>query len=313
MGKKHRSKRNQAIPKLTIAEISSKPEISAMPKLIQPILPQESRLEKLWRFSESNLFWGGGIAVALAAYAFLLTGALKFSIVLLAASWVVITISIFKHKFFEKKLRKHQVIGNGLISLSIGVIFCLVWVWMQPQAIPVPTVAEQQKANTTITTEHKEPTFTEGVDAVSITIGSTIETLKLVDLQKAKRRFFIGDVPAFLYVDSGKPYVDVDIYSPAPLLPVRLRHNQLLNRPAEWDMNSDEKALEVINEKKQPVFQIYYKSPSQIVINGLFFNGYVPVLASEDGLGTGINLEKEPYPIKPLFKYPSSQYQGQRR
>ncbi len=83
--------------------------------------------------------------MALAAYAFLLTGALKFSVVLLAASWIVITISIFKHKFFEKKLRKHQIIGNGLISLFIGIVFCFVWIWMQPQPTPTLKAAEQPK------------------------------------------------------------------------------------------------------------------------------------------------------------------------
>jgi len=94
----------------------------------------------------------------------------------------------------------------------------------------------------------KEPTFTEGFDVVTFTVGSSIQTLEVSDLEKAKRKFFIGDVPAFLYVDNGKPYVDVDLYGIPNEPPVRLRHNKLLNRPSSWDLNSDEKALEVVNE-----------------------------------------------------------------
>ncbi len=169
------------------------------------------------------------------------------------------------------------------------------------------------KSDNTKTLQRKEPTFTEGIDTVSVTIGSNSHTMLIANLERTKSPFFIGDVPAFLYAENGKPYVDVDIYSPPPMLPVKLRHNKLLNRPAEWDMNSDEKALEIVNEKQQPVFQLYYKSPSQIIINGLFFNGYVTVLASENDLGIGTDVEKEPYPIKPIFKYPSSQHSGERR
>ncbi len=158
----------------------------------------------------------------------------------------------------------------------------------------------------------KEPTFTEGFDVVTFTVGSSIQTLEVSDLEKAKHKFFIGDVPAFLYVDNGKPYVDVDLYGIPNEPPVRLRHNKLLNRPSSWDLNSDEKALEVVNEKGQPIFQIYYKTPSHIVVYGLFFNGYVPVLASERGIQTTPKLDGASYPIKPIFKYPSEKHFGQR-
>lgn len=170
----------------------------------------------------------------------------------------------------------------------------------------------EESAKQPIKEQLEEPTFTEGIDAVSFTVGSNSARYGISDLEKAKKRFFIGDVPALLYAENGKPYFDVEIYSPNHL-PVRFRHNQLLNRPADWDMNSDNKAIEVINERGQPVFQLYHKSPSQMVINGLFFNGHVPVLASDDEIGVGIDLSKEPYPIKPLFKYPSSEYPSQRQ
>ena len=106
-------------------------------------LHKENTLEKLWRFSESNFFWGGGVAMALASYAFLLTQALKFSIVLLVVAWVVITISIFKHNFFERGIRKIQIIGNSFISLFIGIVLCVTWLWLQPQPNPSQVVSIQ--------------------------------------------------------------------------------------------------------------------------------------------------------------------------
>ncbi len=116
------------------------------PKLV-PISPhKENLLDKLWRFSESNLFWGGGVAVALASYAFLLTQALRFSIILLVVAWAVITISIFKHNFFESRKRKTQIIRNSFISLFIGVVLCVIWLWLQPQpnVVTVNTAQPQQ-------------------------------------------------------------------------------------------------------------------------------------------------------------------------
>jgi hypothetical protein len=168
----------------------------------------------------------------------------------------------------------------------------------------------QSKENTP--PQLKEPTFTEGFDVVTFTVGGIKETLEISDLEKAKRRFSIGDVPAFLYAENGKPYIDIDLYGIPNEPPVRLRQNKLMNRPSLWDKNSDEKALEVVNEKGQPIFQIYYKTDSHIVVNGLFYNGFVPVLAYDEGISTGIDLDKIQYPIKPIFKYPSEKYPSQR-
>ncbi len=77
-------------------------------------------------------------------------------------------------------------------------------------------------------------------------------------------------------------------------------------------MNLDDKAIEVVDEKKRPVFQLFYKSPSHIVMYGVFFNGYVNWLASPEGYVSTPNLDKKPYPIKRLFKYPSSKYLNRR-
>ena len=49
-----------------------------------------------------------------------------------------------------------------------------------------------------------------------------------------------------------------------------LKENVLSNKPPNWDFNSNDKAIEVVNESGGPIFQLYYKTPSHIVINGIF-------------------------------------------
>lgn len=157
----------------------------------------------------------------------------------------------------------------------------------------------------------EEPTFTEGFDVVEFTIGSNRAMYSIAQLEKSKIPFFINMIPASLYVADGKPYVDIDIYNTLIEPPVRLQHNKIMNRPAYWDMNSDKTALEIINEKQQIVFQLYYKTPSHIVINGLLINGKDTVLASDDGMI--INPDKiGTFSIKPIFKYPSLEHRGER-
>jgi hypothetical protein len=160
---------------------------------------------------------------------------------------------------------------------------------------------------------NEPPTFTEGIEAIDFSTAGLTQHIDFSRIQ-TKRRFIIGNIPAYLYVEDGKPYADFDIYNKPNEPVVKLRHNKLLNRPDKWEMNADEKALEVVNEKGQPVFQLYYKSRSHIVFTGLFVsNVNVPVLTTETEAIARWNFENVPYPIKPIFKYPASQYSGQRR
>lgn len=236
----------------------------------------------------------------------------------------------FRHKFFERKIRRNQLIGNSLISIFIGVILVLTWSWLQPAPNPMtivqsnselkkdsvietqPTFTPAISASPTISTPLKEPSFKEGIDAVMFTVGNNRQLEEATNLQNGKYPFFIGDVPATLYFENSKPFIDVDLYPPPNEPPVRLRHNELRNRPSQWDVNFDDKAIEVVDEKKRPVFQLFYKSPSHIVMYGVFFNGYVSWLASSNGYVSTPNLDKKPYPIKRLFKYPSPKYPNRR-
>ena len=72
--------------------------------------------------------------MALAAYAFLIGGAPRFAVALLVLAWLVVTISIYRHRFFEGKSRAVEALGNAGISAVIAVMFILLWFLLRPSA-----------------------------------------------------------------------------------------------------------------------------------------------------------------------------------
>src|SRR5438067_1672242 len=105
----------------------------------------ETFWEKLWRLTESNFFWGGGVGMILVAYGFLLAGALKFSIALLVVRWLVITVSVYRHRFFERRARRVQLAGQTLISLFLVVVLIVLWLSLRPQ-IPIERTSQERAA-----------------------------------------------------------------------------------------------------------------------------------------------------------------------
>lgn len=157
----------------------------------------------------------------------------------------------------------------------------------------------------------EEPTFTEDFDVVEVTIGENRAMYNIAQLEKMKYPFPVPGVPAVLYAEDGKPYLDVDIYNIPFKPPVRLKHNKLMNKPANWDKNSDKTALEIVDEEGKPVFQLFYKTPSHIVVNGFFTNGETIIIATEKEIILNPD-DIQNYSIKPIFKYPSSKYPSER-
>ena len=123
---------------------------------------------------------------------------------------------------------------------------------------------------------------------------------------------FGGFKPIRFYVDNGKFYADVGLYGGSGLPPVEVKHNEFIVRPMNWDRNSDKNALEVVNELERPIFQLVYRSPGHVVINGIFQAPGWLVLANEDGATTIANPPTQvAFALKRIFKYPSWKYPGQ--
>jgi hypothetical protein len=173
-------------------------------------------------------------------------------------------------------------------------------------------------SNTPVSTTFKIPTFMDlsKVDksqkfVFSLGEGgiSTGETLEILENGK-KTAINLGGVTFDMYVTNGKFYVDTSLYGGEGYFPVQIKGNEFLIKPENWDKNYDETALEVINQDRDIVFQLIYESQYHIVMNGIFpFPGGVVIA---DKLGFRMGAYNVPH-LNPIFKYPSSQYLGQRR
>ena len=105
--------------------------------------------------------------------------------------------------------------------------------------------------------------------------------------------------PVELYIENGQLYADVKIYGGSGFPPIEIKKNKLSNKPKDWDFNSNEKAMEIVNGNGVPIYQFFYKKPSHIVMNGVFpYPG-------------GLTLLPITFKLKRIFKYPSWKYPGE--
>jgi hypothetical protein len=157
------------------------------------------------------------------------------------------------------------------------------------------------------------PIFTEKVENVDFSLGERGFTAgySIAALEKQPREpFNLNNFsPVKVYIKNGRPYADVKIYGGSGLPAIEIRNNQLRNKPSNWDFNSNERPLEIVDQNYRPIYQFFYKSPSHIVINGIFpFPGGL-ILANESGAILNPTLPTT-FVLKRIFKYPSWKYPG---
>lgn len=141
--------------------IPSDAERSAIPtfeRIGESAFSEPTVAEKLWKLTESNFFWGGGVGMALTAYAFELGGAPRFAVVLLVMAWLVFTISVFRHGFFERGSKVARLIYHALISLAIAVVLAITWILLHPVTVqPVQVAASSAPTPTPMRTTSASP------------------------------------------------------------------------------------------------------------------------------------------------------------
>ncbi|MGO8667648.1 MAG: hypothetical protein ACLQUW_05730 [Desulfobaccales bacterium] len=159
----------------------------------------------------------------------------------------------------------------------------------------------------------EQPTFREKIEKVTIGIGnnSMVYDINILRQQKVNPLTLGGYCPITAYVEGDKLFADVTIYGGSGKPPIEIAHNEFVVRPPLWDKNSNKDALEVVDENNNPVFQIIYRSQSQVIINGIFpYPGGRVVLSGEEGMLINPPLSAK-ISLKRIFKYPSWQYPGQ--
>ncbi|TVM01840.1 MAG: hypothetical protein CV087_10325 [Candidatus Brocadia sp. WS118] len=129
--------------------------------------------------------------------------------------------------------------------------------------------------------------------------------------------FIIGGFEPFKpHIEKDKLFVDVEIFSKTGFPPIKIINNQLYNLPADWDRNSNDVALEIVNENLQPMYQLVYEKPFKLSIKGVFPNPSGVIIA-DDIRGVSLvsysMLQKFPtqFKLKRIFKYPSWRYPGE--
>ncbi len=146
--------------------------LSAEPKPDHPAISESSILAKFWKLTESNFFMGGGLASALAGYGFLLAGAPGFAIVLLFLSWLVTTVAVYRHGFFEGKTRRVEILGNVTISATLAIVLVVLWLLLVPHS-SIPSVATNTNNPASSTPEQNEAEGKEFLSEKYQAIGNT--------------------------------------------------------------------------------------------------------------------------------------------
>ncbi len=160
----------------------------------------------------------------------------------------------------------------------------------------------------------EEPMSSEALSTVSFSVGKGGIPF-ITDISKLKEHptepfDFGGFKPIEIYVSNDNIYADVLIYGGSNLPPIQIKGNKPVDKPPDWDFNSNRNALEVVNEKQIPIYQFIYKTPSHIVFNGIFPFPDGLILASEKDVVLKPTLPTT-FKLKRIFKYPSWQYPGE--
>jgi hypothetical protein len=134
-----------------------------------------------------------------------------------------------------------------------------------------------------------------------LAVSATVEGLK-----RGQKPFVGFPITVFAKDNDDKIHYRISVWN--GISPVEVSDNEFsLNQPF-WDRNFDNTTLEVVDEKQSPVLQVFWKTPTHLVVNGVFQtqDGHV-VIADSNGWRPFRPGDK----IKPLFKYPSRRFPGQ--
>jgi hypothetical protein len=215
--------------------------------------------------------------------------------------------------YYHKQTPTVWVTFASVTALTLA--FCLQWqegIWKKEAEAASAQVGVKEMITPAPTPalSLEQPTFRERPEIVTISIGGVTSGYLYDHLisQAGTPMSVAGFEPVRLHVKDGKMYADVLVADGKS--PIEIKDNEFVVRPPDWDKNSNQNALEVVDRNNKPVFQLIYKSPTAIQINGIFSANGMTIFMSEDTISTtpeGI----AKLSLKPIFKYPSWKYPGQ--
>ena len=132
-----------------------------------------------------------------------------------------------------------------------------------------------------------------------------------------------GVTPFSIRVENNRLYIDCNFFTQDYGF-IQIRRDSISPQlPQKWDMNTSSNALEIVNENGTPVFQLFYRRPDEVAINGVFQIGGMVWFASDKTLehfGTNnddfikasrTNFKELTDRTHPIFKYPAWNHKGQ--
>jgi len=103
--------------------------------------------QKLSDMTDTNLFWGGGVTMALAALAFRWANAPSIITAgLLLLAWLITSISVYRHRFFERWSPFIQIMSYATTSIVIAVLFVAAWAALRPSGLALSGNQPQSSA-----------------------------------------------------------------------------------------------------------------------------------------------------------------------
>jgi hypothetical protein len=279
---------------------------------------QSSSDKILLGFTLATITTAGGLALLNIAYEKYAELIPDWVFILLCIIFASLSLSLalknYRHIVYTRPVMSliSLIIWCGLIGVGVGT---LIWwgIYKQPPKPEAKLVETNspQSSPTQETPPLKQPRFREKTKEAAVFIGQGRINLKLEDLER-QRIGLLSAYGAEIYVsaENGSLLLDCTLYDDKETSAVVITRNEFEVIHPSWDKNSSERALEIVNSEKQPVFQIIYESDTQIRIFGLFYGKTGAVVL--DGNGMHPVLKKPtPYPFKPIFKYPSFKYPGE--
>lgn len=152
-------------------------------------------------------------------------------------------------------------------------------------------------------------------DQVTIVFGSNSFVFKAKELESGinfRRIVDTGvDWPLRVYRINGQLAVDAELRDSqgTALAAVAGRVWRVYDRA--FDRNYDDSAIEIVDGRLRPVFQLLLRSDSEVEVNGIFSTPAGLIVATPNGLllrPTGDFSQQ----LQRLFKYPSDKYLGKR-
>jgi hypothetical protein len=247
------------------------------------------------------------------------------AVALLIAAMVSLSLTVFvyvRHRFFQKRIMIVwpfvAVVCINLLCLFVGASSF----YSDFKAVPQPLFTNGGLPATSTTQSNQ---FIVSLGGASIgPSGAMLDSIRKgqptpIFVSKVEEGRQVG--PFYLYMMDGRFYCDFDMYAGDADSPIVVKHNQLAKPlPAGWESNNNDVALEIVNQTKAPVFQMYYDGPNKIVINGLFVAGsfisFAGGLKDYPGLlmvpsdSPEVAAKLREFKLDRLFKYPRAVFPG---